>query len=137
MEVAHHIYDVINGTLEADTLKYLSPSKCITRMHELTSAKPSKELRLDASGHGITVTDTQPDQCCSLCIELDVLEAMSRKSLAFDAAGLIDYGVFQKWIKLSFQSHEAAATTTRFQSTNNYPQTGRPSFARKSSTETA
>lgn len=50
---------------------------------------------------GITVKDTQSDQRCSLSTELDVLEALARRSLAFDAAGLIDDGVFQTIFSVS------------------------------------
>ena len=51
MEVAYQVYDQLNGMMEADTLKYLAPSKCITRMQEITSAKPPKELKLGHQWH--------------------------------------------------------------------------------------
>ena len=103
MEVAHLVYDTINGMMEADSLKYLRPSKCLTRMQEITSAKPPKELKLDTTGSGITVKDAQTDQVCPTSTDLDVMEAMTRRSLAFDACGLIDFGVFQKWVQYLFQ----------------------------------
>ena len=103
LEVAHSVYDVINGMVEADTLKYLSPAKCITRMQEITSAKPPKELKLDSSGSGILVKDAQNEQTCSVSGELDIMEAMTRRSLAFDAVGVADFETFQKWIQCLFQ----------------------------------
>ncbi|CAL1143635.1 unnamed protein product, partial [Cladocopium goreaui] len=103
LEVAHSVYDVINGMVEADTLKYLSPAKCITRMQEITSAKPPKELKLDSSGSGILVKDAQSEQTCSVSGELDIMEAMTRRSLAFDAVGVADFETFQKWIQCLFQ----------------------------------
>eukprot|EP00435_Cladocopium_sp_Y103_P052871 s482_g16.t1 len=103
MEVAHQVYDTINGMLEADTLKYLAPNKCITRMQEITSSKPPKELKLDSTGQGILVKDSQTDLSCSVSTELDIMEAMTRRSLAFDAAGLIEYEVFQRWVQSLFQ----------------------------------
>ena len=102
MEVAHQVYDQLNGMMEADTLKYLAPAKCITRMQEITSAKPPKELKLDTSGTGITVKDSITEQQCSTGTELDLLEAMTRRSLAFDAMGLVDFHIFQKWIQYLF-----------------------------------
>eukprot|EP00435_Cladocopium_sp_Y103_P013145 s610_g3.t1 len=66
MEVAHCVYDLINGMLETDALKYVAPAKCITRMQEITSARPPKELKLDASGSGILVKDSQSEQTCSV-----------------------------------------------------------------------
>lgn len=92
MEVAHQVYDVM---LEADALKYLPPAKRITRAQEITGSKPPKELKLDFSGQGITVKDAQSDQVCPAVSELGVMEAMTRRSLAFDAAGLMDYDAFQ------------------------------------------
>eukprot|EP00435_Cladocopium_sp_Y103_P036948 s2957_g9.t1 len=85
LEVAHSVYDMVNGMVESDTLKYLSPAKCITRMQEITSAKPPKELKLDSSGSRILVKDAQSEQTCSVSSELDIMEAMTRRSLAFDA----------------------------------------------------
>ena len=102
MEVAYQVYDQLNGMMEADTLKYLAPSKCITRMQEITSAKPPKELKLDTSGTGITVKDSITEQQCSTGTELDMLEAMTRRSLASDAMGLVDFHIFQKWIQYLF-----------------------------------
>ena len=103
LEVAHQVYDLINGMLEADAIKYLAPGKCITRMQEITSAKPPKELRLDSNGQGILVKDAPSEQTCPTSTELDVMEAMTRRSLAFDATGLIDYHLFQKWVQHLFQ----------------------------------
>ncbi len=40
LEVAHSLYDMISGMMEADTLKYIPPSKCLTRLSDLsTTAK--------------------------------------------------------------------------------------------------
>lgn len=41
------------------TLKYPAPPKCITRLQEIQSAKPPKELRLDSSGQGILAQSQQ------------------------------------------------------------------------------
>eukprot|EP00435_Cladocopium_sp_Y103_P058609 s1613_g20.t1 len=109
MEVAYGVYDVVSGMMQADALRYLHPAKCITRMQEITMAKPPKELRLDATGQGIMVKDVQGDQQCAVSTELDVMEAMTRRSLAFDVVGLINYEVFQKWIHHLFQVMRQAA----------------------------
>lgn len=102
LEVGHCVYDLISGMYGADALKYIPPGKCITRLQEVTAMKP-KELPLDASGQGILVKETQNEQSCSTNTELDVLEAMTRRSLAFDAIGLVDYDVFEGWVRHMFQ----------------------------------
>ena len=89
--------------MEADSLRYMAPSKAITRMHEITSSKPPKELRLDAHGSGIIVKDVVGDKSCPTSTELDAQEAMTRRALAFDAVGLIEFDVFQGWTNRLFQ----------------------------------
>ena len=46
LEVAPCVYDTVSGMMQADSLKYLNPAKCIPRMQEITMTKPRKELRL-------------------------------------------------------------------------------------------
>ena len=103
LEVAHQVYDVVSGMLEADSLKYLGPAKCITRSMEISSQKPPKELKLDASGTGIVVKEAQTEKECSVQGELDFMEALTRRSLAFDAVGLVKFEVFNQWINWMFQ----------------------------------
>ena len=73
-----------------------SPFEVYTRMQEITIAKLPKELKLDAIGQGTMVKDVQGDHQCQVSTELDVMEAMTRHSLAFDVVGLIEFDVFQK-----------------------------------------
>eukprot|EP00435_Cladocopium_sp_Y103_P047544 s3100_g14.t1 len=94
LEVARSVYDLVNGMVEADALKYVPPAKCVTRMQEITATKPPKELKLDASGSGILVKDFQSEQTCAVNTELDVMEAMTSRSLAFDAVGVADFETF-------------------------------------------
>ena len=103
MEVGHTVYDAIAGMAEADSLRYMAPSKAITRMQEITSTKPAKELKLDSNGSGIVVRDVQMEKDCVTNTELDVQEAMTRRALAFDLVGLIDFHVFQEWSSRLFQ----------------------------------
>ena len=49
------------------------------------------------------VREGQNDQTCPTTSELDIYEAMTRRSLAFDAVGLIQYEVFQRWVGYMFQ----------------------------------
>ena len=104
LEVAFQVYDTVSGMLESDCLRYLPPSKCIPRSMEITSQKPPKELRLDASGSSIKVTEGAIEKECTVSGELDMLEAMTRRALAFDAVGLIDYHVSMRWVQWMFQT---------------------------------
>ena len=86
MEVGHTVYEAIAGMAEADSLRYMAPSKAITRMQELD-----------------VVRDVQMEKDCVTNTELDVQEAMTRRALAFDLVGLIDFHVFQEWSSRLFQ----------------------------------
>eukprot|EP00438_Fugacium_kawagutii_P013098 Skav213399 [mRNA] locus=scaffold797:570558:571853:- [translate_table: standard] len=100
------------GTAVADAdvrtlLQNAAPAKAITVgdmaiMKRLIFEAQTAELKLDSTGHGITVKDSQSEQVCAVSTELDVMEAMTRRSLAFDAAGLIAYETFQKWVNYMF-----------------------------------
>ena len=53
--------------------------------------KPQQGLNLDARGSGIQIRDAAPDLECATGTEIEMLNAMTRRSLAFDLAGLIEY----------------------------------------------
>ena len=97
------MYDLVSGMLEADSLKYVAPNRCVTRLSEITSTKPPKELKLDSNSTQIVVREGQNDQTRPTTSELGIYEAMTRRSLAFDAVGLIQYEVFQRWVGYMFQ----------------------------------
>ena len=55
LDVAHCVLDAVMAMLETDQLKYLPPSKWISRSQEIMSMKPQRELKLDARGSGIQI----------------------------------------------------------------------------------
>eukprot|EP00434_Breviolum_minutum_P031926 symbB.v1.2.028233.t1/scaffold2972.1/size66174/2 len=103
LEVAHCVYDTISGMMESDSLKYVPPTKCLTRLAEITAAKPPKELKLDANATGIIVKDSAVDASCPTSTEMDIFEALTRRALAFDAVGLIAFDIADKWHRYMFQ----------------------------------
>ena len=112
--MAHCVYDTISGMLESDSLKYVPPSKCLTRLAEITAAKPPEELKLDANATGITVKDSTVDASCPPSTEMDIFEALTRRALAFDAVGLIAFDNCGQVAPLHVPTHEAA-TASRIQ----------------------
>jgi hypothetical protein len=75
--------------LKKDTLTYLHPERFLTRRAELQQKKPARELVLDQNA--LTVRDKQPEATCSTRTELEVVQAMRRRALAFDLIGLCPY----------------------------------------------
>ena len=55
LEPAFCVYDSVTTQIEQGSLKYIHPSK--VRQQELSQAKPTKELTLDASGNGLAIHD--------------------------------------------------------------------------------
>ena len=76
-------------SLKKDTLTYLHPERFLTRRAELQQKKPARELVLDQNA--LTVRDKQPEATCSTRTELEVVQAMRRRALAFDLIGLCPY----------------------------------------------
>jgi len=88
-ECAFSAYDLVFTLLEKDTLTYLHPERFLTRRAELQQKKPARELVLDQNA--LTVRDKQPEATCSTRTELEVVQAMRRRALAFDLIGLCPY----------------------------------------------
>ena len=99
LEVGFSVYDFCAGMLESDQLRYLAPRKCVTRSQEVMNLKPAKELKLDNVSGTITVKESAPQLECPTSTELEVLQALTRRSLAFDCTGLIDFHIAQKWVQ--------------------------------------
>ena len=88
-ECSHSSNDITLTMLEKDCLLYLGPEKFPTRRKELLQKNPSKEISIDQSQLG--VKDKQPDLTCPAVTELEVSNALKRRALAFDLAGVCAY----------------------------------------------
>ena len=94
-EVAHSCYDLVFTLLEKDTLVYLPPDRFVTRRFELLQKKPPKQLTLD--NDSLTIKEKPSDFVCSTRTELELLQALRRRALAFDLVGLVPYDVMNSY----------------------------------------
>ena len=69
--------------------RHLHPEKFITRRTELLQKKPLKQLSL--YNDSLTVKEKPSDHVCSTRTELELVQALRRRALAFDLIGLISY----------------------------------------------
>lgn len=83
-ECSFQSYDTVLGMLEKDILLYLGPEKFATRRQELLQKKSAKEVAIDQSS--LVIKDKAQDLLCSTTTELETVNAMKRRSLAFDIA---------------------------------------------------
>ena len=88
-EVAHACYDLVLNLLDKDTLVYLGPAKFYTRKTELLQKKPPKELSIDQNS--LIIKDKSADHTCSAKTELELVQALRRRALAFDLVGACSY----------------------------------------------
>ena len=82
LECSHSSYDYIAKMLEADVPMYLEPHRFTTRASEVARERPGKELVLD-NVH-LTVKDIERKDKCQISNELQLHQALTRRSLACD-----------------------------------------------------
>ena len=88
-ECSYSSYDLVLSMMEKDTLIYLGPERFATRRSELLQKKPNKELTLDQSQ--VIVKDKQLELTCNTTTELELVNALRRRALAFDLVKLCPY----------------------------------------------
>ena len=87
--MAHSCYDLVLNMLEKDSLLYLSPDKFYTRKVELLQKKQPKEVLIDQNS--LVVKDKAAEVVCSTRSELELVQALRRRALAFDLVGACSY----------------------------------------------
>ena len=104
-EPAHSVVDAFVGMLEESVLKVLPLSRCISRDQELAQAKADKQVVV-LENHQLQVKPTPKTLTgeASLSNELRVHNAMVRRGLAMDQAGLMTFTVHDK-IMREFLGH--------------------------------
>jgi len=81
-ECSYQSYDVVLSMMEQDTLLHLSPDKFPTRRQELVQKKATKEVSIDQSA--LVIKDRAQELLCPTATELETVNAMKRRALAFD-----------------------------------------------------
>ena len=95
-EPSHHLVDKVQAMLDDGVLSYLEPSKCTSRSHEVQSDREAMQVKFDGSGN-LRVTKKDSDLLCDTSGELQLRMALTRRSLAFDLAGLASFSVQELW----------------------------------------
>ena len=95
LEVSHAAYNLVAQMLEHGQVVYLHPSRFGTRRSELLQEKPQKQLAFDKNL--VSVKDVVKEAKCSVDNEYDMMQALTRRSLAFDLTGVCSFAEMQKW----------------------------------------
>ena len=94
-EVAFSAYDLVLTLLEKDALTYLHPRRFVTRRFELSQKKPLKQLALD--NESLTIKERPADHTCATRTELELVQALRRRALAFDFVGIASYEIMNSY----------------------------------------
>lgn len=103
LEPAHSLYDLCASMIESNEIKYISPSKCLTRHQELQGQKPDKEIQLDATKSNLVVKEQPVAREINITSDLMLCQAMQRRALALDLVGLASFGTVMKWTDRMFE----------------------------------
>ena len=82
-------------------LKYLSPDRCVSRMHEVTHGKStSRQLEIDQSK--LVVRETQDELSMPAASALQVQEALRRRGLAYTFAQAVSWSAYDRYLTRLF-----------------------------------
>ena len=95
-ECGHACYDVVADMLEKDLPVYPQPHRFVTRNSEVAKEKPPKELIIDGTSH-IAVKDGKRQDKCLIRNELELSQALTRRSLAFDLMSCATFAVCERY----------------------------------------
>ena len=95
-EPSYESYNLVYAMLQRDALVYIHPEKFTTRRQELSSQKPNKQVVLDGSG-ALNVKEKPTSLTCQTSGELELVQALRRRALAFDLVGICSYDVMNRY----------------------------------------
>ena len=104
---SHSLVDLCVNMLEQNVLNWIKPEECTSRCQEIQSLKKDPKVVLDASGN-IKISSKTVATTCSVSSELDLKNALQRRSLAMGQARLCSFQEAEMWVQHLFLSHERA-----------------------------
>ena len=104
---SHALVDSCVTMLEQNILTWIKPEECTSRSQEVQSIKKDPKVTLDSDGV-IKFSSTATAVTCTVSSELDLRNALQRRSLAMDQAKLCSFKEAELWVQHLFLSHERA-----------------------------
>ena len=96
LEPAHVLTDKAHAMIEDGVLQYIPPDKCLSRHDEIQNQKTEQQVSFDSQGN-LKVTKRATDLSCDTSGELRLRQALARKALACDQAGLCSFNRLEEW----------------------------------------
>jgi hypothetical protein len=95
-EPANCLVDRCVQQLEDGQLRHIPLNECPSRMHEVLNQKKEPSITFD-SGGSIRISRKEAEIKTDTSSELKIQQAMLRRSLAYDQAGLISFTTLSSW----------------------------------------
>lgn len=96
MEPAHSLVDKVHSMLDDGVLTYVGPEKCPSRHDEIQGQKTEQHVVFDSMGN-LKINKKAADLSCDVSGELKLRQALTRRALSFDQAGLCSFEVMEAW----------------------------------------
>jgi len=93
--------------IEANVPRYLEPHRFTTRSSEVSKEKPGKEFILDHSQ--LMVKDSERKDRCTLSNDLQIFQALTRRSLACDLMGVCSFKTMERWHRFLMDATQVSA----------------------------
>ena len=106
-EPSHMLLEKACQIYETNTLKYLEPSACTSRSQEVQGSSKTKELVFE--GGSLTVRDKDDKLVAPTSSEIQFLQAMTRRGIAYKFARLMTYEQHNTWVNYLMQAMQREA----------------------------
>ena len=100
LEPSHALLNLVAQMWETRQLQYIEIAKLTSREHEVLYSKSSKQLHVDADKLLVKEESKVPDQAAST--ELQVLEALKRRGVAFAFIDALSWEVHERYLQSLF-----------------------------------
>eukprot|EP00435_Cladocopium_sp_Y103_P002792 s5825_g1.t1 len=101
-EPAHALLDLATQLFDQNVLRYIPLEKCYSRLTELSvSGKPQSKL-LEVESSKVVVKDRELDHEATVQSSYQALEALKRRGLALEFAGVMSFTCHDRYVQLLF-----------------------------------
>lgn len=101
LEPSHSLIDKVVHQFEENCVKLIELTACTSREQEIRSDKTTPQITFDHSGN-IKVTKQSQVTECSIQGDIRLRAAFTRRSLAYELAGVASFEVMEGWSQLLF-----------------------------------
>ena len=101
LEPSHALVDKAVHQFEENCIQYIDLKQCTSRESEIQNEKTTPQLTFDSSGN-IKVTKQHSLTECSIQGDIRLRGAFTRRSLAYDLAGVATFEAVEGWSQLLF-----------------------------------